>query len=145
MEVVINYWALLGCVVYAMVVGFLWYGPLFGKIWSRESGFTEADKAAALAKPTQMYLSYVLTAIGALAIAYVLNHGLVFGNEYLGMSMRDLGSNMMGALWFWLGFVVPVVLNEVLFGKKTWTVFGINIAYYLVLLLGMSAILTYWG
>ncbi len=143
MEVVINYWAMLGCVAFAMVVGSLWYGPLFGKIWSRESGFTDADKAAALANPTQMYVSYALTAVGALVMAYVLAHGLEFGNAYLQMS--GLTGNLMGAFWFWLGFVVPVVMNEVLFGKKTWTVFGINIAYYLVLLLGFAAILAYWG
>jgi hypothetical protein len=141
MDVVVNYWALLGCVVFAMIVGFLWYGPLFGKLWSREMGWTEADKQAAMANPSKMYLSYALTALGALAIAYVLHHGLVFGNAYLNMS--GLQGNLMGAFWYWLGFVVPVVLNEVLFGKKTWTVFGINIAYYLVLLLGMAAILTY--
>lgn len=141
MDVVVNYWALLGCVVYAMVLGSLWYGPLFGTLWSREMGFTEADKQAAMANPGGMVRSYALTALGSLLIAYVLHHGLVFGNAYLQMS--GVTGNLMGAFWFWLGFVVPVLLNEVLFGKKTWTTLAINLSYYLVLLLGMAAILAY--
>ncbi len=140
---VINYWALLGCVVFSMIVGFIWYGPLFGKIWSREMGWTEADKEKALANPTQMYVSYGLTAVGSLAIAYVLAHGLVFGNAYLQMS--GLVGNLMGAFWYWLGFMVPVLLNEVLFGKKTWTTLAINVSYYLVLMLVFATILAYWG
>lgn len=139
MEVLVNYWAILGCVAFAMVLGFLWYGPLFGKLWSREMGWTEADKAAAMAKPSGMYKSYALTALGSLLIAYVLQHGLVFGNAYFQTS--GLEGNLMGAFWYWLGFVVPVLLNEVLFGKKTWTTLAINLSYYLVLLMGMAAIL----
>lgn len=141
MDVVVNYWALFGCVVFAMVVGTLWYGPLFGKIWSREMGFTKEDQEKAMANPAGMYRSYALTALGALLIAYVLHHGLVFGNAYLQMS--GISGNLMGAFWFWLGFVVPVLLNEVLFGKKTWTTFVINVGYYLVLMRGMAAVLTY--
>ena len=143
MDVVINYWAILGCVVFSMIVGFLWYGPLFGKIWSKEMGFTDADREAAMANPNRMYLNYALTAIGSALIAYVLAHALVFGNAY--MHTSGISGNLMGATWYWLGLMVPVLLNEVLFGKKTWTVFGINIAYYLVLMLGMAAILAYWA
>jgi hypothetical protein len=142
MDVAINYLAIAGCVVFSMVVGFIWYGPLFGKIWSKEMGFTEADTKAAMANPKRMYLHYALTALGSLVIAYVLAHALVFGNAY--MHTSGLMGNLMGAFWYWLGFVVPVLMNEVLFGKKTWTTFGINIAYYLVLMLGMAAILAYW-
>jgi hypothetical protein len=36
MYVEINYWAILVSAVVSMIVGFLWYGPLFGKIWKRE-------------------------------------------------------------------------------------------------------------
>lgn len=134
---------MLGCVVFSMIVGTLWYGPLFGKIWSREMGWTDADKQKAMANPSQMYISYGLTAVGSLLIAYVLAHGLTFGNAY--MQMSGLQGNLMGAFWFWLGFMVPVLLNEVLFGRKTWTTLAINAAYYLALLGGMAAILAYWG
>lgn len=143
MEVLVNYWALLGCVVFSMMLGFAWYGPLFGKIWSREMGWTETDKQAAMANPGSMYRSYALTALASLVLAYVLHHVITFGNAYVGTS--GVGGGLMGALWCWLGFMVPVLLNEVLFGKKTWTTLGINLSYYFVLVMGMAAILGYWA
>jgi len=33
METEINGWAVLVCGVVAMALGFVWYGPLFGKKW----------------------------------------------------------------------------------------------------------------
>ena len=35
----INYLAVLACAIVAMPVGFLWFGPLFGKAWARHMGF----------------------------------------------------------------------------------------------------------
>lgn len=127
--------------VFSMVLGTLWYGPFFGKLWSREMGWTEADKQAAMAKPGAMYRSYALTALASLVMAYVLTHILAFGNAY--MQSSGAAGNMMGAFWCWLGFMMPVLLNEVLFGKKTWTTLCINAAYYLVLLMGVAVILAY--
>jgi hypothetical protein len=37
----INYLAVLACAIVAMPVGFLWFGPLFGKPWARHMGFAE--------------------------------------------------------------------------------------------------------
>jgi|GEM_PF-3896784 len=46
MEVTINYWAVLGAGVAAVLIGFLWYGALFQKPWMRLMGFTfESMKA----------------------------------------------------------------------------------------------------
>lgn len=50
MEVLISYPAVLGAAIASMILGFLWYGPLFGNAWMRLSGMTEADKAAAQKK-----------------------------------------------------------------------------------------------
>lgn len=143
MVVAVNYVALLGCVVFSMVVGMVWYGPLFGKLWSREMGWNEADKEAAMSKRGGMAATYALTALGSLVMAYVLHHVITFGNAFVGIS--GIEGNLMGAFWCWLGFMMPVLLNEVLFGKKTWTTLAINAGYYLVLLAGMATILAYWS
>ena len=37
----VNYLAVLACGVVAMILGFLWYGPLFGKKWSQLMGWGE--------------------------------------------------------------------------------------------------------
>src|SRR5688572_1633570 len=53
-----NYLAILVAAVAGMAVGFFWYGPLFGKIWVKLSGFTKEDMEKAQAKG--MTKTYVL-------------------------------------------------------------------------------------
>ncbi len=39
----VNYWAVLTCGLVSMVVGSIWYGPIFGKLWMRLNGVTQAE------------------------------------------------------------------------------------------------------
>ena len=39
----INYWAVVVAALSAFVVGWMWYGPLFGKSWMELNGFTDRD------------------------------------------------------------------------------------------------------
>lgn len=41
----INWLAVLAASLVGFGVGFLWYGPLFGKVWMAESGMTEEKVA----------------------------------------------------------------------------------------------------
>ena len=46
-----NWIAVLGAALAGFVIGGLWYGPLLGKVWQRESGLTdEAIKGASMAR-----------------------------------------------------------------------------------------------
>ena len=71
-EVPINYYAVLVCGISNMVLGYLWYGALFGKQWMALSGITpekiEAAKSKGMAK------GYLLSFVGALLMAFVLAH-----------------------------------------------------------------------
>jgi uncharacterized oligopeptide transporter (OPT) family protein len=48
------------------------------------------------------------------------------------------------AFWVWLGFIVTVLLNGVLWEKRTKELYLFNIAYHLASLIVMTLILTYW-
>ncbi len=135
MEVPVNWLAIILVMVASVVIGFAWYGPLFGKVWMRESGIKmpEGEKPS-MTKPV------VISLIGALLMGYVLTHSLVFGSAYLNMS--GVGSGMMGAFWNWLGFIVPVMLSFVVWEGKSWKLFAIQAGYWLVLLLVSGAIIT---
>ncbi len=39
----INYLAVILCGIISMVIGAIWYGPVFGKLWMKQYGFTEED------------------------------------------------------------------------------------------------------
>ena len=70
----INYWAVIVATIASMVTGYLWYGPIFGKQWIKEMGWTaEAMEAA---KKKGMTKQYCLMALGSLIMAFVLSHFL---------------------------------------------------------------------
>ena len=123
-----------------MVLGALWYGPLFGKLWMTLSGMTEEKIAAAKAKG--MGKTYALAFLGCLLMAYVLAHSLIFASAYFKAS--GLSSGLTAGFWNWLGFIVPVTLGSVLWEDKPWKLWCLNNAYWLLSLLIMGAILSLW-
>ena len=132
--VIVNYWAVIASVVASMVIGFVWYGPLFGKAWMKEVGTTEAD----MKKGDGMGMMYGLTALGSLVEAYVLAHFV----SYAGATTLALGA--VTGFWIWLGFILPVFLGLVLFEGRSMKLFGINVSYHLVNVMIMGMILASW-
>ena len=139
-QVPINNLAVLVSAIVSMVLGFLWYGPLFGKTWMSLSGITP-DKIEA-AKAKGMTKGYILSFIGSLLMAYVLAHSLFFASFYLKVS--GISAGLMAGVWNWLGFIAPVTLGSVLWDGKPWKLWFLNNAYYLVNLLIMGIILVSW-
>ena len=142
MEVAINYLAILGAVVTAVVLGSLWYGPLFGKAWMKEVGLTTDDMMKAKTDPSAksaMLRSYVLMTLGSVVMAYVLAYALAFSSAYT--QTVGIAAGLMAGFWSWLGFVLPVSLGPVLWENKSWKYWFITSGYYLVNLLVMGAIL----
>ena len=136
----INYLAVIVAAIASMALGFLWYGPIFGKQWIKEMGWSQEAMKAAQAKG--MTKQYVLMALGSLIMAFVLAHNVVFGSSYL--QMWGVFAGLQAGFWNWLGFIVPVLLGAVLWEGKSWRLWFINISYYLAALLIMGAILSAW-
>lgn len=139
-SVPINYLAILVCGIVSMFVGYLWYGPLFGKTWMALMGMkmemmTEAQKKG-------MSKSYFMMFVGSLVMAYVLSYNLFFAATYLKVS--GVSAGFMSAFWNWLGFIAPVTLGSVLWEGKSWRLWFLNNSYQLVTLLIMGAILAVW-
>lgn len=137
----INYWAVIVAAAASIVLGFLWYGPMFGKQWMALTGITkekaEADKQKGMGK------SFALMAIGSLLTAYVLANTILFGSEYL--MIYGVSGGLQGSFWSWLGFVAPVTLSVVLWEGKSWKLWFLNNGYYLLSFLVMGAILGGWA
>jgi hypothetical protein len=139
MEIDVNIWAVLVCAVASMVLGFLWYGPLFSKAWVKEMGWDPNDKAQMDKMKSGAGPAYFQQFIGAIIMAYVFAHVLGAFD-----AQGDLSLGLQGAFWMWLGFVVPVKYGETLWGKASLKLFFIDSFYYLVLLAAYAAILTLW-
>ena len=133
---IVNYLAILISAVVSFVIGGLWYGPIFGKMWIALMGFTQKDIDKA--KQKGMSKSYLITFVASLIMAFVLAHFII----YTGASNFFEGFQV--GFWVWLGFVATTQLGTVLWENKSWNLFILNIAYWLVNLLVMGAILAVW-
>src|SRR4051812_25813345 len=100
MTIPINYWAILVSMVISILLGFLWYGPLFGKQWMAGNGMKMPDKKPGF---STMIRPMILSLIGVLFLGFAMNHSLVFANAYFKTSGVTAG--LMAAFWNWLGFI----------------------------------------
>ena len=131
-----NYIAILVAAAVSIIVGFLWYGPLFGKIWQELMGFTKKDLEKA--KGEGMGKSYFIMVIGTLITTYVL--------AYL-IDMTGSVGYIDGAIigfWAWIGFIATTTIGAVLWEKKSWKWWFLNNAHSLVNLLVIGAIIGVW-
>jgi Protein of unknown function (DUF1761) len=127
-----NFLAVLVAGIAAMVVGYLWYGPFFGKTWSQAIGLTR-EKMEASKK--NMTTNYVIMFIGSLVMAYVLS------NAFAARPFLNMGGALWLSFWIWLGFMATVLLGSVLWENKPMKLYWINSLYYLVTLWVMAIIL----
>lgn len=139
MNIEVNILAVILAGIASMAVGFLWYSPLlFAKPWMKLMGYTDKSMKQAQA---EMGKTYAMSFIASLVSAYVLYHVMVMSINYFHYAAVPTG--VISAFWMWFGFVAPVQMTDVLFGKKTWTLFGINTGYQLASLLVMGLVMGY--
>ena len=134
----INLAAVFGAAIASMVLGFLWYGPLFGKQWMSLMGWKKLSKAQMDKMKEAGKKSYALAFIGALVMSYVLAHFV----DYTGAVTAVEGAQT--GFWVWFGFVATVMLGMVLWEGKPWKLYYLNAAYQLVSLLVMGVLLAIW-
>lgn len=133
----VNYIAVLVAAIASMAVGYLWYGPIFGKMWMSLSGISKEQIDEAKAKGG-MGKNYAIAYVFASLMAYVLAH---FVNVW---QVVDVVSAFQLTFWVWLGFIVTVMANSVLWERKPVKLYFLNIAHYLVAIFVMALILTLW-
>jgi hypothetical protein len=136
----INYWAVLAAAIAQMILGYLWYGPFFGKPWMAMMGITPESMKTAQSKGVGK--SYALMAIGALIMSWILAHAIIFASAYLKFSGITAGITV--GFLNWLGFIAPVTMGSVLWEGKPWKLWLLNTSYYLVGLCLMGIILALW-
>lgn len=125
----INLIAVALCAVASMALGFVWYGPLFGKAWQAEWGLTdEAIQNANMGKIFGGFIAFNLFA------AYILGHVLAtYGGPRVSLSaMIGFGVG--------LGFVATAIGGNYLFARKSMRLFLIDGGYWTLLYTIMGAI-----
>ncbi|MCE9643993.1 DUF1761 domain-containing protein [Candidatus Parcubacteria bacterium] len=135
----INYLSVLACGVFAMVAGFLWYGPLFGKVWLGVIGASADDLARRAEMQKRAMPLYLVQFLLVLFQAYVLAHFVKGWTEATGVET---------ALWIWVGFIMPTVAAGSMWNNDSarisWTRFALQAGYQLICLVAFGFILGYW-
>lgn len=129
----VNWLAILVSMFLNMVIGALWYGPLFGKQWMQELGFTEEDIAAG--NPAK---AYVLAIINSFFMAFIMANVLSWA------TVSSVGNGLLLGLLMWVGFTGFSFGVNHAFENRSNKVWLINSGMYLAGLLMMGAILTLW-
>ncbi len=131
-----NMWPIIIAAIASMVLGMLWYGPVFGNLWMKLSGLTKKDQESAKKKgmTTQMIAAF----LGNIIMAFAMS-----------MLFQALGVTSIGAAWafgiiIWIGFLLTTSMSPVLWEGKSFALYCLNNFYNLVNIMIISAIITYW-
>mgnify|MGYP001580390221 CR=1 FL=1 len=135
-QVSINYLAVVAAAVASMVIGFLWYGPLFGKQWMALMKFDAKKMKEAQKKG--MGKIYALAFLTSLIMSYVLAHFVDY------VEAKTIADGIVLGFWVWIGFLATTQIGSVLWEGKPVKLYLINTLHYLVALAVMSAILAVW-
>jgi len=135
----VNYWAVFTGAILSMVLGAIWYGPLFRKKWMEIVGVDSADlearkkmqKSAGPLYGVQFLLTLFQVAVLAYLVADSQRHG-----------------GLERVLWVWAAFVIPTLAGAVMWtnetGKLKWARFLIQGGYQLVIFVVFGLLLQFW-
>lgn len=139
MPIQINIWAVVVCAVLSMVLGYIWFGPIFGKKWMEIVGADRMDIEARKKMQKSAGPLYVVQFFLSLFQAYVLAYYIAGWKE---------ASGFENALWIWAAFIMPVIAGTAMWNndskKIAWARFLIQSGYQLVLFAMFGLILGVW-
>src|SRR3989338_2052753 len=136
-DVSVNFLAVLVSAIASMVVGSIWYGPLFGKKFMNAMGMDTWSPEKKESMKKGMMLTYLWQFIASLVMFYV------FAWLLGALGAKSPMDGIQAAFWLWLGFIVPTKFGEQLLGGKM-GLFWIGISGSLVTMLAAGLIIGAW-
>jgi hypothetical protein len=137
--IVVNYYAIVVGAVTSMIIGAIWYGPLFGKKWTEIIGVDKLSEQEKKKMEAQSKLVYSVQFLLTLFQVLILAH-LIADTQRVGGLER--------ALWLYAGFVVPTLATAIMWTgestKRKWERFLIQAGYQLVIFLVFGLLLQFW-
>jgi len=139
MEVSVNYLAIVAGAVLSMILGAIWYGPLFGKKWMEIIGVdptdAEAKKKMQKSAGSLYAVQFLLTLFQVLVLAHLIADTVTVGG-------------LERSLWIWAAFVVPTMAGAVMWTNQSkklkWARFLIQGGYQLLLFIVFGLLLQFW-
>jgi hypothetical protein len=161
-----NFLMLFVAALVPMVIGFIWYGPLFGNAWMKEMNFTkESLEGQNMIKV--FVLSYLFSLLIAFFLQFIVIHQMgIFQtlinepgfNEQTGAAytyfqnfitnygdrFRSFTHGVIHGIMTGIAFVLPVLAIIAMFEKKSVKYVAINTGFWIVSLALMGGIICQW-
>ncbi len=129
-----NILAILVAALSGFLIGGLWYGPLFGKIWQREAGVSQ--EAMGETSPLKLFgLTFLFSVLSAVFLGHLLASTGVTKPHVM----------MMISIGIAVGFIIPAFGTNYLFGRKSGTLFAIDAGYWIVFYAAMGGVFVVLG
>lgn len=123
----------------AFIVGFMFHGPLFGKLWMKLADIHPTGKE----KFSDMIPQMLKNLLANIICAYVLAMFIFTTASYYN-NVGNIIGGMGIAFWGWLGFVVTSTSMDVIWMGKSRNLWLFEVASSLASFLVMGAIIASW-
>jgi hypothetical protein len=127
--------AIILAIVVNMIVGMMWYGPLFGKQWMKLVNKKEEELQM---RTRDMLLSILL----GLLMATGLNSVLQFAGDVSDLNM--VSNIVLTSAMIAFTFILPTLMNEVTWEGRDIKLIILNWSHQFVSLLAMSTLLAFF-
>jgi len=127
-----SFLAFIAALVPAFFLGALWFGPLFGKLWTRS-----LETKLNFQMSTQKFAGYMITTIWCNALAL-----FVLLTIFKSCRVTALSTALEISFWCWLGLQFTHHLNSDMWANRRWPLLFIDTVYGLATWLVM--VVTYW-
>jgi hypothetical protein len=127
----INWLAVIVAAVAHVVIGAIWYGPLFGARWQAATGRTQAEMGSGM---SAIAISAVASLVMAAALALLLT----------ALNTVDLPTGLAVGVLAGVGFVGTSTVINGSFENRAPLVTGLFVAYEVIAIAVMGAILGAW-
>ena len=133
-----------GAALIPMIMGAIFYGPVFGKQWMNSLGYTEEN----IPEPIKMAIVYPVSLVLSLALAFfletVIEHlhkGVSEAGELMFTSFHTFSHGAYHGFQIALVIVMPVLITNLMFQRNTLSNILLNVAYWLITISLMAGVM----
>ncbi|MCE2407189.1 MAG: DUF1761 domain-containing protein [Pseudomonadales bacterium] len=128
---IVNWWAIIVASLVSFVIGWPWYGPLFGTAWLDALG-KSADEIQPSPKP--FIISLVTTLITAFVMAVLI----------VALNINTWSDGALLGLFVGIGFIAASNISDAAFCGWSWKLVAIQSGYRVLYSVIMGVILGVW-
>ncbi len=136
----INFVSVFVAAIVAFILGFLFHGPVSGKLWMKLANIHPTGNEKLSDMLPQMFWNFVVNLVTAGVMAMIF--ALVFTSPLMGPATWFRGAIM--GVWLWLGFLVTSSSIEVVWMGRSWKLWLFEAVCSLIVMATMGTILVSW-